>query len=142
MVDASPLAGHIDIDSAGTHGYHVGAAPDPRAIAHAAKRGYDIALLRGRQVSAADFERFDYILAADAFNVRNLKAMCPTRLANKIEYLLDYGGEEDEFEIPDPYDGEARDFEVALDLIEAGCEGLLEYLTDLARMRGSLPKRA
>jgi protein-tyrosine phosphatase len=66
--------------------------------------------------------------------------MCPTRLVHKIEYLLDYGGEEDEFEVPDPYQGEAKDFELALDLIEDGCRGLLEYLTDQLRLRGQLPR--
>ena len=140
MVADSPLAGKINIDSAGTHGYHVGAPPDARAIEHAAKRGYDLSALRCRQVNATDFERFDYILAADAMNVKQLKAMCPTRLAHKIEYLLDYGGEEEEFEVPDPYQGEANDFELALDLIEEGCRGLLEYLTDQLRMRGNLPR--
>ena len=140
MVADSPLAGKINIDSAGTHGYHAGAPPDARAIEHAARRGYDLSALRCRQVNATDFERFDYILAADAMNVKQLKAMCPTRLAHKIEYLLDYGGEEEEFEVPDPYQGEAKDFELALDLIEEGCRGLLEYLTDQLRMRGNLPR--
>ena len=140
MVAESTLAGKINIDSAGTHGYHVGAPPDARAIEHAARRGYDLSVLRCRQVNATDFERFDYILAADAMNVKQLKAMCPTRLAHKIEYLLDYGGEEEEFEVPDPYQGEAKDFELALDLIEEGCRGLLEYLTDQLRMRGNLPR--
>ncbi len=104
MVADSPLAGKIDIDSAGTHGYHVGSPPDARAVEHAAKRGYDLSPLRCRQVNATDFERFDYILAADAMNVKHLKAMCPTRLVHKIEYLLDYGGDEDAFEVPDPSD--------------------------------------
>ena len=140
MVAESTLAGKINIDSAGTHGYHVGAPPDARAIEHAARRGYDLSSLRCRRVNATDFERFDYILAADAMNVKQLKAMCPTRLAHKIEYLLDYGGEEEEFEVPDPYQGEAKDFELALDLIEEGCRGLLEYLTDQLRMRGNLPR--
>jgi protein-tyrosine phosphatase len=140
MVADSPLAGKVDVDSAGTHGYHIGSPPDPRAIEHAARRDYDISGLRGRQVNASDFERFDYILAADHMNVRQLRAMCPTRLVHKIEYLLDYGGEEDEFEVPDPYQGEAKDFELALDLIEDGCRGLLEYLTDQLRLRGQLPR--
>ena len=141
MVAASPLAGKIDIDSAGTHGYHAGEPPDKRAIEHAAKRGYQLAELRCRQVTASDFQRFDYILAADAMNMKQLKAMCPARFAHKLEYLLDYGGEEDEFEVPDPYQGEAEDFEQALDLIEEGCRGLLEHLTDQLRMRGELPRQ-
>jgi protein-tyrosine phosphatase len=138
MVAAGPIAGLVDIDSAGTHGYHEGSPPDPRAIEHAKKRGYDLTPLRARAVSPTDFERFDYVIAMDALNRRHLKSICPTRLQNKIELLLDYGGEDDEYEVPDPYQGKPEDFELALDLIEAGCEGLHEYLHDQLRMRGSL----
>jgi protein-tyrosine phosphatase len=138
MVAAGPIAGLVDIDSAGTHGYHEGSPPDPRAIEHAKKRGYDLTPLRARAVSPADFERFDYVIAMDALNRRHLKSICPTRLQNKIELLLDYGGEDDEYEVPDPYQGKPEDFELALDLIEAGCEGLHEYLHDQLKMRGSL----
>jgi protein-tyrosine phosphatase len=138
MVAAGPIAGLVDIDSAGTHGYHEGSPPDPRAIEHAKKRGYDLTPLRARAVSPTDFERFDYVIAMDALNRRHLKSICPTRLQSKIELLLDYGGEDDEYEVPDPYQGKPEDFELALDLIEAGCEGLHEYLHDQLRMRGSL----
>jgi protein-tyrosine phosphatase len=138
MVAAGPIAGLVDIDSAGTHGYHEGSPPDPRAIEHAKKRGYDLTPLRARAVSPTDFERFDYVIAMDALNRRHLESVCPTRLQNKIELLLDYGGEDDEYEVPDPYQGKTEDFELALDLIEAGCEGLHEYLHDQLRMRGSL----
>ena len=137
LVSTSSLAGKVDIDSAGTSGGHVGVAPDPRAIDVAARRNYEIEHLRGRQVGPSDFERFDYIIAMDEMNVRLLKGLCPTRLAHKIELLLDYGGEEDEHEVPDPYYGTMRDFEHALDLIEDGCRGLLEYMTDMQRMRGA-----
>jgi protein-tyrosine phosphatase len=138
MVAAGSLAGKVDIDSAGTHGYHEGAPPDARATEHAAKRGYDLTPLRARLVSPTDFERFDYVIAMDELNRRHLRSICPTRLQDKIELLLDYGGEADEAEVPDPYQGDARDFEVALDLIEAGCEGLHEYLHDQMRMRGAM----
>jgi protein-tyrosine phosphatase len=140
MVEQGPLKGIIDIDSAGTHGYHEGAPPDQRAIAHAAKRGYDLTPLRAREVSPSDFERFDYVIAMDEQNRRHLRAMCPTRLQNKIELLLDYGGEDDEYEVPDPYQGKPQDFEIALDLIEAGCEGLHEYLVDMMKMRGNITR--
>lgn len=137
MVEKSRLAGLIDIDSAGTTGAHAGQAPDPRAIEVASRRGYALADLRARQVTPADFDQSDYIIAMDEMNVRYLKGMCPTRLAQRIELLLDYGGEEDESEVPDPYYGSMQDFEHALDLIEDGCEGLLEYLTDLHTLRGA-----
>ncbi len=143
MVEDGPLKGKVDIDSVGTHGYHEGKEPDPRAIAHAAKRGYDLTPLRAREVSPSDFERFDYVIAMDETNRRHLKAMCPTRLQNKIELMMDYGGEENEYEVPDPYQGKPKDFEHALDLIEAGCEGLHEYLVEQFKMRGNitLPSR-
>ena len=137
LVANSPLAGHIEIDSAGTHDFHVGENPDPRAIEHAALRGYDLGNLVARQISASDLENVDYVLAMDAANVRQLKAMCPTRLSSKIELLMDYGGKHDEHEVPDPYQGKPRDFEHALDLIEDACRGLLAYLADLRRLRAS-----
>lgn len=136
-----PLATELEIDSAGTHDYHVGAPPDSRAVAHAAKRGYDLQHLRARQIGSGDFERFDFILAMDDANIEHLKAMCPSRLSERIELLLDYGGPDDMREVPDPYQGKARDFERALDLIEAACTGLHSYLLDLHRMRASVPKQ-
>ena len=137
LAEKSALAGQLDIDSVGTHNYHVGEAPDIRAIHHAALRGYELSHLRARQISSVDFERSDYLLAMDEANMGHLKAMCPTRLAHKIELLLDYGGPEDQREVPDPYQGKSRDFEHALDLIEAACQGLLTYLQDLQHMRAS-----
>ena len=137
LVTDSPLDGQIEIDSVGTHEYYIGEAPDPRAIKHAANRGYDLSALRARQIGPDDIERFDYVLAMDETNIKNLKAMCPTRLSQKIELLLDYGGEPDEREVPDPYQGKPRDFDRALDLIEAACRGLLAYLLDLQRMRAA-----
>ncbi|MBL8519126.1 MAG: low molecular weight phosphotyrosine protein phosphatase [Betaproteobacteria bacterium] len=136
LVEQSPLRGKVDIDSAGTTGAHAGQAPDPRAIEVAARRGYDLTPLRARQVTPADFEQSDFVIAMDDMNVRYLKGMCPTRLAQRIELLLDYGGEEDEAEVPDPYYGSLQDFEHTLDLIEEGCQGLLEYLADLHLLRG------
>ena len=142
MVDGGPLKGKVDIDSAGTHGYHEGAPPDQRAIAHASKRGYDLTSLRAREVSPSDFERFDCVIAMDDTNRRHLLSICPTRLQNKIELMMDYGGEEGEYEVPDPYHGKPQDFELALDLIEAGCEGLHEYIVDQMKMRGNLTQAA
>ncbi|MCY7388756.1 MAG: low molecular weight phosphotyrosine protein phosphatase [Burkholderiales bacterium] len=140
LVANSPLADSVDIDSAGTHDYHVGAPPDPRAVEHAGKRGYDLQHLRARQISPADFEQFDFVLAMDDANIDYLRAICPTRLAEKIELLLDYGGPDDQREVPDPYQGRLRDFERALDLIEAACSGLKAYLLDIHQMHATSPK--
>jgi protein-tyrosine phosphatase len=133
-VAASEIAQLVDIDSAGTAGYHEGAPPDPRSIQHARDRGVDISGLRARKVVAADFTRFDYIIAMDENNHRHLTAMCPPRLQHKVSLLMEWGGEEDEYEVPDPYNGGPDDFEQVLDLVETGCDGLFEALSE--RLRG------
>lgn len=138
----SPLAGVLEIDSAGTHDYHVGENPDPRAIDAATRRGYQLDHLLSRQIGPGDLEYFDHVLAMDAANIRHLKAMCPTRLAHKIELLMDYGGESHEHEVPDPFRGSARDFEHALDLIEDACHGLLKYLLDMQRLHAAATTRS
>jgi protein-tyrosine phosphatase len=122
------LIEHFLIDSAGTHGYHAGAPPDERAIAHAAKRGYDLSQLRARPVSPDDFDRFDFILAMDRQNLHHLKSMTPSRCQHKLELLLDYSSEHAGGDVPDPYYGKPRDFERVLDLVEAGCQNLLDFL--------------
>ncbi len=137
LVANGPLARDIEIDSAGTHDFHVGKSPDARAIKHAALRGYVLDHLVARQLSSSDFETFDYILAMDEANMRYMKAMCPTRLSQKLELLLDYGSEMDVHEVTDPYQGKPRDFERVLDLIEDACNGLHTYLMDLRRLRAT-----
>jgi protein-tyrosine phosphatase len=122
------LIEHFVVDSAGTHGYHDGAPPDERAIAHAARRGYDLSQLRARPVSPDDFDRFDFILAMDNQNLRHLKSLTPSRCQHKLELLLDYCSEHTGLEVPDPYYGGAKDFERVLDLVETGCQSLLEFL--------------
>lgn len=116
------------IDSAGTHGYHTGSPPDDRAIAHAAKRGYDLRQLRARPVGGEDFDNFDIILAMDHTNLRHLKSLAPSRCHHKLELLMHYGHEFADEEVPDPYHGSSKDFERALTLIEDGCKGLIEFL--------------
>lgn len=130
MVAATPLAGKLTIDSAGTSANHIGSPPNPRSIVHAAKRAVDLSALRARQITASDFERFDLVLAMDGANLKRLQALCPSRWHSKLAHLLDFGGDEDEIEVPDPYYGDAADFELVLDLVEVGCEGLLEHVLD------------
>jgi protein-tyrosine phosphatase len=113
---------NIQVDSAGTHDYHVGEAPDRRAVAHALRRGYDISGLRARQVEALDFETFDLILAMDRGHLRILERLCPRERRHKLRLFA--GGED----VPDPYYGESEDFERALDLIEAAARRLIDEL--------------
>lgn len=128
-VDERGLADRISIDSAGTHAYHIGSAPDSRAREAASRRGVDLSGLVGRRVSAQDFEAFDYILAMDEENLMNLHAMCPVdEHRKKVALFLDYAPQLGEREVPDPYYGGASGFERVLDLIEAASEGLLAQI--------------
>lgn len=127
-VEAAGLAKHIHIDSAGTHDYHIGAPPDGRAQAAAAKRGYDLSRLRGRQVSQRDFAEFDYILAMDMDNLSRMQAICPEQHAHKVSLFLEYSENFTEREVPDPYYGGGAGFERVLDMIEDAGQGLLAHL--------------
>jgi len=122
------LEAHFEFDSAGTHGYHVGQAPDRRAQEAAAKRGYDLSKLRARQVDARDFVRFDRILAMDRDNLALLRQACPVEHHGKLGLFLEYASEKTLDEVPDPYYGGPEGFETVLDLIEEGAHGLIERL--------------
>ena len=121
-------ADRFDIDSAGTHDYYTGKPPYPMAVAAAKARGYDITHLVARRIRQHDFDHFDLILGMDKSNLESLKSVCPTRSKNKIELLMDYGDSFHGKDVPDPYGGEVKDFELALDLIEDGCRGLAKLL--------------
>lgn len=135
LVEEAGLSGKIQIDSAGTHDYHIGAPPDHRAQAAAAQRGYDLSALRGRQVERADFERFDYILAMDGDNLANLQRLCPPPHKNRVGLFLEYGRNLALREVPDPYYGGAQGFEQVLDLVEEAAAGLLEEIVRNTRKR-------
>lgn len=122
------LAPRLTIDSAGTGEWHVGDPPDWRAIAHAAKRGYDLAPLRARQVSRADFARFDWILAMDRANLADLERLRPRDYAGHLGLFLEVAPQLGRREVPDPYDGGADGFETVLDLVEAASAALVERL--------------
>lgn len=117
----------VRIDSAGTHA-HNNVRPDKRAQQTAMLRGYDLSSLKSRRVVDSDFDGFDYIIAMDKENVSNLKRKCPEQLHHKISLFMSYC--ESEFdEIPDPYYGGGKGFELVLDLIEKAADGLLLKLT-------------
>ena len=114
----------VELDSAGTHGYHVGSPPDRRAIVASERRGIDITDLKARNVMAADFERFDYIVAMDQDNVADLKERSDADCHAKIRLFLKYSENAAIQDVPDPYYGGATGFERVLDLIEEAAEGL------------------
>ncbi|HSC96463.1 MAG TPA: low molecular weight protein-tyrosine-phosphatase [Burkholderiales bacterium] len=128
QVKQAGLEGRIVIDSAGTHDYHVGEPPDPRAQRAAGRRGYDLSMLRGRQVSRADFGEFDYLLAMDRMNLRVLERLCPSRHGHKLKLFLAFSTDAVPREVPDPYYGGEQGFEQVLDLVEEAAQGLLDHL--------------
>ena len=117
----------ITIDSAGTLGYHSGAAPDSRARAAGERRGYDFSGIQARQITAEDFASFDMILAADNSNMAELRLLCPSEHEYKLRLLLSFSSESEQ-EVPDPYYGGEQGFERVLDLVESACTGLLAQL--------------
>jgi len=122
------LAGiDAEVDSAGTEDYHVGEPPDPRSIRAGAAHGYDLGALRARQVQPADFDRFDFVLAMDRVNLRALQRF--RRSAGGTEPTLFLGDEE----LPDPYYGEAVDFERVIHLARGGVESLVQRLRQSGR---------
>ena len=118
----------IEIDSAGTHDYHVGKPPFPAAVEIAKRRGYDITACVSRRIKPNDFDHFDLILAMDKSNLASLRSIAPTRSKEKIELLLEYGDRYYGKEVPDPYGGKEEQFILAMDMIEDGCKGLATLL--------------
>lgn len=128
VVDAG-LDDRIIVDSAGTHAYHVGEPPDPRALAAARRRGYDLANLRARQVADSDFETFDLMLAMDFNNIAHLNEVCPLQHRPKVGLLMPYASNRRASIVHDPYYRNAKDFELVLDYIEDACRGLVQVVS-------------
>lgn len=117
-----------EVASAGTGGWHVGEPPDPRTVAAAKKRGYDLSRQRAQQLSLKHFGEFDLVLAMDSSNLRNIERLArtcagrvpPIRLFRSYDKTAPLGAD-----VPDPYSGGAQGFEDVLDIVERACEGLL-----------------
>ena len=125
---AAGLDGHVEVDSAGTGGWHVGEPPDPRSQHHAARRGYDLSPLRARRVAEEDFHRFDLILAMDHDNLADLQRLAPDGVRRAELRLFA------EIEVPDPYLSGPAGFERVLDLVEAASDA---WVQDLVRRLGT-----
>ena len=121
------LAGQVRVDSAATGRSHVGHAPDERAIACAAKHGIDIAAQRARALEIADFDEFDFILCADRTILHDARIRKPRTARSDVELLLEWSGVGRK-DVPDPYYGDARDFERAFRLVDAAALGVLERI--------------
>lgn len=130
------LDGQVEIDSAGTHAYHVGEPPDSRSSRHAAGRGYQMVELRARQVAPGDFHSFDLILVADASNLAELTRRCPPQHRHKLIRMLEWAGVAEVMDMPDPYYGGEAGFERVLDL----CEQVADAVVGM--VQADLPPRS
>ncbi|MCK7576381.1 MAG: low molecular weight phosphotyrosine protein phosphatase [Chromatiales bacterium] len=119
------LSHRIEIDSAGTHAYHIGEPPDRRARDTARMRGIDIGDLRARLAEPDDFVHFHYVLAMDRDNYENLARLCPNGMEDRLRLFMDFAPELGIREVPDPYYGGQRGFEQVFDMVESAARGLL-----------------
>ena len=126
----------VDIDSAGTGGWHVGQPPDPRAQATALRHGIDIAHYRGRQISSADYRRFTHIFALDTDNLANLRRMAPADATAEVNLLLDVVPRRDGEAVTDPYFGDQAGFETTWQDVSAAARALLERFRREAKAPG------
>lgn len=127
----------VHVDSAGTAAYHIGESADSRSLASAQRAGYDASSHRARQVTAADFETFDAIVAMDNANLRELIARCPAHLSHKVDLFLRFAGLDSPFEVPDPYYGGDVDFRRVIELSQRGVRKLIVDKLGAGKSNGS-----
>lgn len=132
------LDGLVEVDSAGTHGYHVGEAPDARTQRAAASRGYDLSDMRARKVAPQDLDYFDLILAMDHNNIGVLKRICPPEKYDRLGLFMSYSKNFDDDEVPDPYYGLGHGFDMVLDMVEDAAQGLVDTIKQ--RLKNSTGK--
>ena len=128
MAAKAGLAGRIVVDSAGTHDFQLGQRPDPRALAAARRRGYEIGRLRARLVGPDDFRRFDWILAMDRRHLDYLESLRPPEYGGHLGLFLALVPGAVDGDMPDPYYGDTTDFERVLDLTIPAAAALLERI--------------
>jgi protein-tyrosine phosphatase len=134
LLQAEGLAEFFEADSAGTHAYHQGEPPDPRAGSAALKRGIDLSHQRARRVNLDDFEYFDYIVAMDRSNLEDLTGICAPEHQTKLRLFLEFASDLPEIDVPDPYYGGPQGFERVLDLIELASRAMIAELRKQHRL--------
>ncbi len=137
IIENEGLSSIIEVDSAGTGDYHIGAPPDPRSAAAAARRGYDLSAVRARQVCPQDFNSFHYLFAMDRTNLKDLRTICPSGHRSKLHLLLEFADTSHEA-VPDPYYSGPDRFELVLDLVEQACAGVLQHLRSTHNIPGAV----
>lgn len=130
LLQREGLDGVVEVDSAGTHSYHVGEAPDTRTQHAAASRGYDLSAMRARKVAPQDLEYFDMILAMDRSNLDALQRMCPPEHLQRLGLLMPFAPNFDDDEVPDPFYGLGYGFDLVIDMVEDASQGLLAVVRD------------
>jgi len=128
LINDAGLGEVVRVDSAGTHAFHIGEAPDARAMAAARKRGYEINHREARQVLPDDFREYDLILAMDWEDLSDLQRQCPKAYQHKLNLVMRFANEYEEATVPDPYYGGPEGFGKVLDYLEDACQGLLELV--------------
>lgn len=127
LVDEHGLGDSIQVDSAGTHSYHIGSPPDARSQATAKARGLDLSGLRARRFVSSDFNEFDYLLGMDQGNVADMQAIRPDDASAALQLMLEYSDRFNQAEVPDPYFGN-EGFELVFDMVEDASRGLLQQI--------------
>jgi protein-tyrosine phosphatase len=130
LVEREGLSDRILTDSAGTIAYHVGEPPDRRARETATKRGINLEDLRARKALAQDFEAFDYVIAMDRANYRDLQEICPPDYLERLHLFMDFAPHLPEDEVPDPYYGGIAGFDRVFDMVEQASLGLLNEIRE------------
>jgi len=133
MVQRAGFGALFTVDSAGTFDGYVGQPPSLLAVEAAARRRYDISQHRARLITSEDIGRFAFSLAMDRSHLATLRWLAPRGLMNRPQMFMKFAPELEVPEVPDPFGGPTEGYDHALDLIEAGCKGLLEHVKSMAR---------
>ena len=130
IVSKQELSDSFEIDSAGTHAYHIGNPPDSRSQQTARKYGVDLSNQRARQVHESDFYYYDYIIAMDTDNIEILRSICPANSQSQIKLLLNYLRDASFQSVPDPYfEGK---FDEVFETVYVACTSFLDSLVKKA----------
>ena len=128
MVENAQLSDKIKVDSCGTAAFNIGKSPDPRAMAAAARAGYDISQQIARQINDHDYDVNHYLIAMDRINLTNVKAWAPKDFQGDIELFMTYSQKSGNTQIPDPFYDNERQFDKVIQLLETSAVGLLEHI--------------
>ena len=134
LVENAQLSDKIKVDSCGTAAFNIGKSPDPRAMAAAARAGYDISQQIARQINDNDYDVNHYLIAMDRINLTNVKAWAPKDFEGDIELFMAYSQKSGNTQIPDPFYDDERQFDKVIQILETSAVGLLEHIRKQHRL--------